>query len=169
MRASHDELRVEIARMDATMQDAAEAADRERTQSAAAAGTGADRSDSSSDHKRSRRDAAEIGADFGGAVGDILRGKFWSGWGGPTNEREDRKGKVPGEIGGSGADAERSGRGNRRRGPRAGESRGDSDVGRDTEEVRARGKGGGLGLFGDGCRQGAMVLEARVEAGGGQA
>lgn len=90
LRTSHDSLRIEIARMDATLQDAAEAADRNSSLVSRRSGTAVSnvmttdgdvaRDGKHSTGSRGKRNAEEIGAEIGGAVGGILRGKFWTGW-----------------------------------------------------------------------------------------
>eukprot|EP00903_Cladosiphon_okamuranus_P008831 g8457.t2 len=98
LNAHHDALRVEMARMDASMQDAADASLASSSSSSGRAGGGA-----AAGRKSAGRDPAAIGAEMGGAVGGVLRGRLWSGWrgggGGPADTEEGASGRVRGQAG----------------------------------------------------------------------
>lgn len=84
LHARHDALRVEMARMDASMQDAADASFPSSSSSSLSGRRGGGGVSDGSDaaRKATGRDPASMGAEVGGAVGGIFRGRFWSGWGG---------------------------------------------------------------------------------------
>ncbi|CAN0049448.1 unnamed protein product [Ectocarpus sp. 4 AP-2014] len=98
LNAHHDALRVELARMDASIENASDASFRRTPSSSATSmvgkGGGRLRAGGSSvaSPKSTGRDPASIGAEVGGAVGGILRGKFWSGWGGGSMTSADTNG-----------------------------------------------------------------------------
>lgn len=85
-----------MARMDASMQDAAESASSTSTPSSGSIGgprhskrretaTAAEQRGTVNADAQYGKDAAAVtamGAEVGASVGEILRGKFWSGWGG---------------------------------------------------------------------------------------
>ncbi|CAB1113140.1 unnamed protein product [Ectocarpus sp. CCAP 1310/34] len=98
LNAHHDALRVELARMDASIENASDASLRRIPSSSATSmvGRGGGRlragGGSVASPKSTGRDPASIGAEVGGAVGGILRGKFWSGWGGGSVTSADTNG-----------------------------------------------------------------------------
>ncbi|CBN78837.1 conserved unknown protein [Ectocarpus siliculosus] len=98
LNAHHDALRVELARMDASIENASDASFRRTPSSSATSmgGRGGGRlragGGSVASPKSTGRDPASIGAEVGGAVGGILRGKFWSGWGGGSVTSADTNG-----------------------------------------------------------------------------
>lgn len=106
LNALHDALRVEMARMDASMQDAADAdaslpssSSSLRSRDGRGGGGGV-----TAARKSAGRDPAAIGAEVGGAVGGVLSGRFWSGWrgggGGPADTAErPATGRVGGQAG----------------------------------------------------------------------
>lgn len=115
LNAHHDALRVEMARMDASMQDAADDSFPSSSSSSGRGGGGG-----AAGRKSAARDPAAIGAEVGGAVGGVLSGRFWSGWrggGGGTADtaegaasRASREGasKIS-KAGGGGSGSTRSG------------------------------------------------------------
>lgn len=104
LNAHHDALRVEIARMDAAAADA----DASLPSSSSLSGRGGGVGDAAG-RKSAGRDPAAIGAEVGGAVGGVLRGRFWSGWrgggGGPSDTAEGAVGREEAAKKAGGADA----------------------------------------------------------------
>ena len=100
MRANYDALRVEMARMDSSMQDAADASSfsAERRGGAGADGGG----DGATTDKNAGGVAARIGEEVGGAVGGIFRGQFWPGWGSGSGRGGGAEGRGRGAGGGGG-------------------------------------------------------------------
>lgn len=108
LNAHHDALRLELARMDASIENASDASFRHTPSSSATSmggkrgGGSRARGGSVASPRSTGRDPASIGAEVGGAVSGILRGKFWSGWGGGSVTSADTNGG--GSTGEAGAD-----------------------------------------------------------------
>lgn len=98
LHAHHDALRVEMARMDASMQDAADASFPSSSSLSGRGGGGG----AAGARKSAGRDPAAIGAEVGGAVGGVLSGRFWSGWrgggGGPADTAEGAASRAGGQA-----------------------------------------------------------------------
>lgn len=148
LNAHHDALRVELARMDASIENASDTSfHRTPSSSATSMGGRGGRLRAGGGRvaspKSTGRDPASIGAEVGGAVGGILRGKFWSGWGGGSVTSADTNGGgSTGEVGtgkGPAAAARKGSKARREGGRRDGEgkiSAGAAGAGEADQQVR---------------------------------
>lgn len=100
MRVNYDALRVEMARMDASMQDAADSrydASGSSTGARGLRGRGSGSVGEDDIERKGFKDATALGAEVGSAVGGIFKGKLWSGWGHADGADEEAQGRRRGE------------------------------------------------------------------------